>query len=393
MSEPVNLAIISNEPTPYRLHVLERVARELPGVRLHSLFTHAVESPSMPWKMNLSGEINAVGFPDERLTNGRLEPRQQLKLFARIRDYLVQQRVGLVILLGYNDLTRISLIRWAKKANVPLLLTGDSNVFSEGRVRGVKRFVKRRFVRWVVGSVAGLMPMGTCGRAFFRLYSDHDKPTFLFPYEPNYSILERRDEAAEAAFRKQHTLEDGRHRVLYCGRLIHVKRVDVLVDAFVQIAHDRPKWDLVIAGDGPLRQELFDRVPLPLRDRVKFLGFLQTHELALCYRSCDIKVLPSEYEPWALVINEAVASGLAVIATEMVGAAVELVRHGANGLIVPPRSPVALAEALRYATQPAVCQAMREAAPAVLAQWRAAADPVAGVRQALRHFRLIPAAE
>lgn len=390
MSEPVSLAIISNEPTPYRLHVLERVARELPGVRLHSLFTHAVESPSMPWKMNLSEGINAVGFPGEHLTNGKIEPGQQMRLFARIRDYLIEHRVKMVILLGYNDLTRVRLIRWAKQAGVPLLLTGDSNVFSEGRVRGAKRFIKRRFVRWVLDNVAGLMPMGTCGRAFFRLYADHDKPTFLFPYEPDYALLQRRDEPAERGFREKHKLADGRRRVLYCGRLIHVKRVDVLIDAFVHIAHDRPDWDLVIAGDGPLREEILGRIPLGLRERVKFLGFLQTGELALCYHSCDIKVLPSEYEPWALVINEAVASGLAVIATEMVGAAVELVRHGANGLIVPPRSPVALAEALRYATQPAVCQAMKEAAPAVLAQWRASADPVAGVRAALRHFQLLP---
>jgi glycosyltransferase involved in cell wall biosynthesis len=68
---------------------------------------------------------------------------------------------------------------------------------------------------------------------------------------------------------------------------------------------------------------------------------------------------------------------------------VELVRHRTNGLLVPPRSVDAMAEALLEVTQLDRCRAMQAAAPQILQQWRTAADPVEGVRAALRHFRLI----
>ena len=66
-------------------------------------------------------------------------------------------------------------------------------------------------------------------------------------------------------------------------------------------------------GDGPLRIALLNRIPLELRHRVKFLGFLQMAETAVCYGVCDCLLLPSDYEPWALVINEACAAGLAIV--------------------------------------------------------------------------------
>ena len=75
-----------------------------------------------------------------------------------------------------------------------------------------------------------------------------------------------------------------------------------------------------------------------------------------------------------------------MVATEVVGAAVELVRHQVNGLIVSPRSVGSMREALRELTHGDRCAKMRENAPAILAQWRAAADPVEGVRQAWNYF-------
>lgn len=387
-AEPADIAIISNEPTPYRLHVLGRLARELPEVRIHNIFTHTVATPSMPWSVKLEPRINPVFFAEHHLSAGNRGLARQVRLFRALRGFLVRQDVKLIILLGYNDLARLLLIRWAKRRGLPLLLTGDSNIFGEGRVRGLRRLVKRPMVRWVLRNVAGLMPMGTCGRAYFRSFMDHRLPTFLFPYEPDYDALLQGDPMRKASFGNRHEMTPERRRLLYCGRLVAVKRVSDLIDAFAKFAFKRAEWDLVIAGDGPLKAQLQARVPAELRHRVKWLGFLQFEDTVACYHYCDVLVLPSEYEPWAVVINEAVACGLAVVATEVVGAATELVRHRGNGMIVPPRNVPLLAEALEYATDPHVCQWMKQASPAVLRDWRKAADPVDGVKAALRHFRV-----
>jgi glycosyltransferase involved in cell wall biosynthesis len=231
--------------------------------------------------------------------------------------------------------------------------------------------------------------MGTCGRAFFRLYCDHDLPEFIFPYEPDYTTLWHYSNEDLGAFLQKFGLAPTRRRLLYCGRLVPVKRVDLLLQAFISIAPQRPKWDLVIAGDGPLRKQLEAMIPPDLKDRVKWLGFLQFADAAITYRACEVLVHPAEYEPWGLVIVEAVACEKAVITTSVVGAAVEMVKHNVNGIIVPPRSAEALADAISQITVGQRAYEMSWPCAAMLEAWRRQADPIDSIRDALRYLNLI----
>lgn len=384
-----HIAIISNEPTPYRVHVLGRIARELRGIHVHNIFTHTISNPSMPWEMQIGAEVNPVFFPRHHLRANVPISRRSLPLFSDIRRYLRNHTVQMIVLLGYNDLTRMLLIRWARRQRIPLMLAGDSNIFAEGRVPSWLRVFKRRYVRWVLNHIDGLMPMGTCGRAFFRLYKDHSLPEFLFPYEPNYAGLRRVEEEKLTAFCGKYGLAPERKRLLFSGRLVEVKRVDVLLKAFARVAAGRPEWDLVIAGDGPLRKKLEKLVPASLQDRVKWLGFIQFDEIVCAYHACHVLVHPSEYEPWGLVINEAVTCDLPVISTSVVGAAVELVRHQSNGLLIPPRSVEAMADAIWQVTTGERYLEMRQHCAGMIQSWRQGADPVNGVVQAMRHFGLV----
>lgn len=379
MSATASIAIISNEPTPYRLHVLRRIADELSNVAVHNVFTHSVASESQPWQVELEPKLRAVWFEQARLRRGFNGPVRCGRAFKAIRDFLVAQDVKLIVLNGYNDLARVRLIDWAHDAGIPLLVAGDSNVFGEGRRGAFRRMAKRRVVRRVLRRAAGLMPMGTCGRAFFRQFADHDLPTFLFPYQPPEPPPPPEESKPNPEMKMQRTL-------LVCGRLAPVKRTADAIDAFAQIADERSDWNLNIVGDGPLRDELQRRVPDALRDRVQFAGFVQGDALHTYYRNADVLVHPAAFEPWGVVIDEAVAAGLAVVATEVTGAAVELVRHGVNGMIVPPRRVDMLAAALRSVTDDATCKAMQQASADILKQWRIAADPVDGLRQALDYF-------
>jgi glycosyltransferase involved in cell wall biosynthesis len=95
-------------------------------------------------------------------------------------------------------------------------------------------------------------------------------------------------------------------------------------------------------------------------------------------------VLPSDFEPWALVVNEAAAAGLAILATDRVGAAAELVRNGVNGFIFPAGDVQKLTERLLEVTDPSRIEAFKAESGSVLREWRNNADPVNGLRQALR---------
>jgi len=414
----VRVAFISNQLTPYRQHVLERIAAECPYVELHSLFTHGLQKANVPWRIDPPRAIRPVFQERYKLTRGRFFDRTSWSMYRFLTRYCDSHAIDLVVLMGYSDLTRMLFIRWASRRSICLLLNGDCNVFSEGRVRGIKRAIKRMWLRWVVRRVDGLMPMGTAGRAFVRVYVDHDKPTFLFPYEPDYQPYERRDEQAVRRFVREHGLEskqrgdarepkaegetDGearttpgatggeRKRLLYVGRLVAWKRVGDAIEAFARIARERPEWDLVVVGTGPeeaaLRQQV-DQAGADLTGRVRFLGFLQPDEVRLAMQASHVLVHPSDYEPWGVVINEAAAAGLAIVTTEVVGAAVELVRHQLTGWIVPPRQPDQLAAGLRRVTESDVAAHMGQQARARLQQWRQEADPIEGLRAAIEFFQ------
>jgi len=228
------------------------------------------------------------------------------------------------------------------------------------------------------------MPCGTLGQAYFEKYGARPDQVFFFPYEPDYDLVTQITADAIAAAQQRFGLDPARRRLVFSGRFARMKRVDLLIDAFAAIAPDRPDWDLLIIGDGSLRAQLRARLPNALESRVTCAGFLDDPKtVATLYRASDVLVLPSEVEPWAVVINEAAAAGLAIVASEVVGAAAELVRDGVNGRIFPAGDVAALRGALLDVTRADRTDAMKAASATVLADWRRRGDPVAGLRRAL----------
>jgi glycosyltransferase involved in cell wall biosynthesis len=115
---------------------------------------------------------------------------------------------------------------------------------------------------------------------------------------------------------------------LYVGRFVQEKGIDTLVQAYEMYRANTPKpWPLICCGAGPLRS-LLDGKP-----GIQVEGFLQPEQLRLQFGRAGCFVLPSDFEPWAVVINEAALAGLPILASEKVGAAVHLVQDHYNGYI------------------------------------------------------------
>jgi rhamnosyl/mannosyltransferase len=136
--------------------------------------------------------------------------------------------------------------------------------------------------------------------------------------------------------------------VLFVGRLASNKGLLDLATAFASLAAADPSSQLVVIGeDGGQRAALESRArELHLSDRLHLLGHLDDDALlAAAYREARLTVLPSEYEAFGLVLLESLAAGTPVVASR-VGGIPEVVEDGKAGLLVPPKSPSALAEAI-----------------------------------------------
>ena len=378
------LAIINGQPTPYRLHFLGRVAREINEIRVYSVFTH--EGGDNAWTVAPPREINPIHFgPGENALNqDKLKYAwREWRRGGRVIRWMRENNINAVLLVGYNDPGRLRILRYCARAGIPCFLFGDSNIAGD-RARGLKAMIKKMFVKRVVKRCAGVMPCGSMGRDYFMKYGASAEQIFLCPYEPDYELIFKETQEQVRGAMERFSLQRGRRRIVFSGRLTRVKRPDLVVDAFLQVAEKRPQWDLLMLGDGDLRQSLESRIPASLRQRVVFTGFLNDQAtVSALYKASDVLVLPSDFEPWALVVNEAAAAGLAIIATDKVGAAAELVRDQVNGFIFQAGNLQKLTERLLEVSDESQIEKFKGNSAGVLDDWRKTADPVNGLRAAL----------
>ena len=141
---------------------------------------------------------------------------------------------------------------------------------------------------------------------------------------------------------------DSQRVFLFCGSLIARKGIDLLARAFVRLAAEFPEVKLRIAGEGELRQSVAQTLR-PVSDRVEFTGFKDWSELPELYASADVLCVPSRYDGWGLVVPEGLASGMPVIASNRMGAALEFIQTGENGWLIPAGDEHAIYEAIRDA--------------------------------------------
>ena len=152
-------------------------------------------------------------------------------------------------------------------------------------------------------------------------------------------------------------VDDSAPVLLLVANEFHRKGLAVLLDAIAQLG--RSDVQLVVVGRGNPEPYMPQIESLGLKKQVGFLGH---RSVAPCYQAADLFVMPSTYEGWALVIGEALASGLPVITSRFAGSS-DLIEHGKNGLILQdPRSVDEIAGALHTALVPETRQAMAAAA-------------------------------
>ena len=133
-------------------------------------------------------------------------------------------------------------------------------------------------------------------------------------------------------------------RIVYCGQLIARKKVDTLFKALAQLKGR--DWSCSIVGDGPMLKPLRQlSITLGIADRIEWVGILPNAEVQIVLGACDLLVLPSLFDGWGAVVNEALTVGTPVVCSRACGAA-ELLIDNWRGCSVRPGSPIELSTAI-----------------------------------------------
>lgn len=139
--------------------------------------------------------------------------------------------------------------------------------------------------------------------------------------------------------------------IFFVGRLVREKGVQVLLDAAPAILAREPAARFVIAGTGPMEDQLkYQARLMGLEHKVEFLGYIDDATKGALYQQASVAVFPSLYEPFGIVALEAMAAGVPVVVSDTGGMG-EIVTHGVNGLKAYPGNAESLAYNILHALQ------------------------------------------
>jgi glycosyltransferase involved in cell wall biosynthesis len=402
-ASPLRLAYLVTHPIQYQAPLLRRVAAE-PDIALTAFFAtdfSARRFKAHDFAQEISWDVPLLqGYDHQvlpRLDKGPPEGIEPILGFWSPLSYgigraLDQGRFDALWIHGYARWHHWCAIAAAKRRGIKVLLRDEATPISARRGT-LKTVAKRAFFAALAQGVDAFLAIGTLNRRYYEQNGVAPERISLVPYAVDNAHFRRGAETASVgreALRAELGIEPGRPVLLSCGKLIERKRPLQLLEAFARV-HDEPALRrpvLVFAGDGPLRAEVAARAATLAPGAVRILGFVPQSRRPAADHQCDAFILPSGQEAWGLVVNEVMCAGRAVIVSDMVGCAPDLVRTGENGAIFPTDDIPAMAAAIRDVMgDPVRLAAMGRRSLEIVSGWSFAED-VAGLRAALA--RLFP---
>jgi glycosyltransferase involved in cell wall biosynthesis len=268
------------------------------------------------------------GMTGDRRELGWSEPSGEYKTCVLESD----QKIRHAMSIARSELDRVHIINgiWAESAFMAAAFvlgraSARFSIYAECPDDTVRRSVMRRGARavaghWVAGRASGMFAVSHFAVDYFAALGFRRECIYPFGYfrsTPRVKV----DPSRETA------------NLVYIGQLVHRKGIDILLQAVAPIARRFPDMRLSVIGMGPEYASISAKVrENGLANHVMFEGVKPSAHIHERLQQASVLILPSRWDGWGLVINEALAAGIPVIASDRCGAA-DLIVSGMNGYV------------------------------------------------------------
>jgi len=342
------LAILTTHPIQYQVPLWQALALDgrVP-FEVWYLTSHGVRpSADREFGQSFSWDIDTLtGYPHRFLPSvDGATPAEFLKcrLGEGLRARLRASGALALWIQGWQVAAYWQAVREARTAGVETWLRGESNDLAPQPLW--KRPLKRAQLGWLFKRVDRFFYIGSSNRRLYERFGVTERQLYAAPYAVDNNRFAQQAAALRphrAGLRRQWRIPQDSFCVLFCGKFIEKKHPMDLVAAARHLIDQRllPELHLLFAGSGALGSELrrscnvvFDaESPLVFSPQQRslppasFAGFMNQTEISRAYVAADCLVLPSDHgETWGLVVNEALASGLACLVSDACGCAQDL---------------------------------------------------------------------
>ncbi|NBV41308.1 glycosyltransferase family 1 protein [bacterium] len=334
-AEP-RVVIVHNIVSPYKVVLFNHLVHLFP--ELHVLYLASTES-IRSWTVPVSD----IRHPYTVLAPGSLNDQSKVALSFKVWRELSDKNPSIVVLAEYIHPAYWIALLWCRTHRKRAVFLCEST--RDDRPRSAwKERIKQLFVRRCTAGIA----QGTNTSHYLNSLGMTPDRIRIKGYSTDNEVYTRgANEARQRRAELQTKYGAAPHNFLFVGRFAPEKNIETLLKAFDSICRDFPDWGLLLVGGGPLEtryREIIEDLTIP---RVSVIPFLQKSELPAIYGIADVFVLPSLSEPWGLVVNEAMAASLPVIASQKCGSTADLITHGKTGFSFVPTDPTRLADLMR----------------------------------------------
>ena len=325
---PKKVLFISNVPSPYNVEYLNELGK------LRTV-TAVFERGSSSERDKSWMSLRVQNF-DCQILKG-VHTAVDAALSPGVLRYIHHHRTGHIIIGNPATPTGILAILYCKIFRIPYILQ------SEGGVAGSGRGPKERFKYFLMKDAVCYLS-GMRKNEYFLTYGATPDRVKQYPF----ASLHRKDMLTCAptpeekqALRRELGI-DAERMVLYVGRFIYGKGMDILLRACAGLPAGTA---LVAVGGQPTEEYIKMQQQLKLSS-VFYVDHADLQTLKKYYMAADIFVLPTRGDTWGLVVNEAMSYGLGVITTDACVAGLNLIENGVNGYVIPSEDPQTLHSAL-----------------------------------------------
>lgn len=306
--------------------------------------------------INVSWDIPLLdGYQWQQMRNN--SPQPKLGVFWGLINWELWKLIttedfdAVVIYTGYNYLSFWIAFLACKLRNTKFLFSTDASTIEPRNKNKLKTLLKKVLLPPIFKLADMILVSSSPGRNVVANLGIKNEKIILTPFTvDNDWWLSQKTLVNTNQIRKDWNIPINSKVILFCAKLQPWKAPLDLLRAFALA--DLTNSYLVFAGEGPLRQELeAESKILGVEDKVRFLGFVNQSQLPSVYTSADLFVLPSTYEPFGVVVNEAMLCGCPVIVSDKVGAGYDLVVEGKTGFVYTAGDIQALSDTLKRAME------------------------------------------
>jgi glycosyltransferase involved in cell wall biosynthesis len=246
-----------------------------------------------------------------------------------------------ILVFGWNYTSHLNIIRHFKN-KIPVYFRGDSTLLDT--INPFKDILKTLYLKWIYKHIDHAFYVGTQNKAYFKKYGLKDHQLSFAPHaidNERFSVnrsVEANKLRDKLGINKDDTL------ITFAGKFEAKKAPMLLLAAFIKL--NKPNLHLLFTGNGKLEQSL--KQMASGRGNIHFLDFQNQTDMPVIYQACDVFCLPSAGpgETWGLAINEAMACNKAILVSDKVGGAIDMVKENYNGAIFKSNNEKSLADAL-----------------------------------------------